>query len=275
MSIFNITPTFLIIGAQKAATSSLYSYLIQHPRIVPPKHKEVNFFNIDSNYRQGKAFYQSQFHKYINPFKRHTTFEATPEYLYLPSVPKRIHEYNKDMKLIVVFREPANRAYSAWNMFKKLNAQERIPNILEKSYIEGIPNNLKPILLGEVFPSFEEVIDLEKTYMKAENGFLEPSFLRRGLYAEQVRRYFEYFSKEQFLFLEHREIIENLIPTLNKILKFIGKEEYHWDNLNQKIANKGNYENQSPAILDELKTYYAPYNLELYKLINKEFDWNN
>lgn len=275
MSIFKISPSFLIIGAQKAATSSLYSYLIQHPSVVPPKQKEVNFFNIDSNYKQGRAFYQSQFHKYLNPFKAHFTFEATPEYLYLPSIPKRIQEFNKDMKFIVVFREPAERAYSAWNMFKKLHGLSGVPSILEQSYIDGIPNNLKATLFGEVFPSFEEVISLEKEYIKSGNGFLEPSFLRRGLYAEQVLRYLEYFDKEQFLFLEHREISENLIPTLNIILKFIGQDAYHWDNLNEKIANKGNYEVKSPAILDDLKTYYAPHNLELYKLINREFDWNN
>ena len=275
MSIFKITPSFLIIGAQKAATSSLYTYLIQHPNVVPPKQKEVNFFNIDSNFNQGKAYYQSKFHKYYNPFKKHITFEATPEYLYLPSVPKRIHEFDKNLKLIIVFREPADRAYSAWNMFKKLHSLGRVPNVIEQSYIDGIPNNLKSTLFGEVFPSFEEVIALEKAYMKSENGFIEPSFLRRGLYAEQVLRYMEHFDKEQFLFLEHREISDQLIPTLNKILKFIGQEAYHWDNLNEKIANKGNYEVKSPAILDDLKAYYAPHNLQLYKLINREFDWNN
>jgi hypothetical protein len=275
MSIFNISPSFLIIGAQKAATSSLYTYLIQHPSVVPPKQKEVNFFNIDSNYKQGESYYQNQFHKYYNPFKKHITFEATPEYLYLPSVPERIHEFNKDIKLIIVFREPTERAYSAWNMFKRIYAGGKTDSVLEQSYIDGIPNNLKSTLFGEVFPSFEEVIALEKSYIEAGNEFIEPSFLRRGLYAEQVLRYFEYFDKEQFLFLEHREISDDLIPTLNKILRFIGQEEYHWEKLNQNIANKGNYETKSLAILDELKTYYAPHNEKLYKLINREFDWNN
>ncbi len=275
MSIFSISPSFLIIGAQKAATSSLYSYLIQHPNIVPPKQKEVNFFNIDENYNRGEAFYQSQFNKYYNPFKKHVTFEATPEYLYLPHIPKRIFDYNKDLKLIVVFREPAARAYSAWNMFKKLHELEGVPSVIEKSYLEGIPNNLNPTLFGEKFPSFQKIIDLEKEYMSSDKGFLEPSFLRRGLYAEQVQCYLEYFDKEQLLFLEHREVSQHLVPTLNKILNFIGQNDYHWNNLNKTISNKGMYADKAPPVLKELKKYYVPYNLKLYKLINREFDWNN
>lgn len=275
MSIFSVTPSFLIIGAQKAATSSLYSYLIQHPNLVPPKQKEINFFNIDENYFQGPAYYHTQFNKYYNPFKAHITFEATPEYLYLPHIPKRIYEYHKDMKLIVVFREPAERAYSAWNMFKKLHSLGTVPSVIEQSYLRGTLNNLKTTLFGDKFPSFKEVVDLEKEYIETNQPFFEPSFLRRGLYAEQVLRYLEYFDKEQFLFLEHREVSQHLIPTLNKILKFIGQNEYHWNNLNKTISNKGKYADKSPAILEELKKYYAPHNLKLYKLINREFDWNN
>ena len=275
MSIFKISPSFLIIGAQKAATSSLYMYLIQHPNVVPPKLKEINFFNIDSSYNKGKSFYHSQFHKYINPFKKHITFEATPEYLYMPCVPERIYKYNKDLKLIVVFREPAERAYSAWNMFKKLHALGKLPKLLNQPFFEGIPNNIKEIFFGENFPSFEEVIALEKKGIALGEAFVEPSFLRRGLYVEQVLRYFEYFDRDQFLFLEQNEVKEQLIPTLNKILKFVGQDEYHWNNLHHEIANKGTYDTMTPAILEELKSYYAPYNLELYKLINKEFDWNN
>jgi hypothetical protein len=94
MAIFKILPKSLIIGAQKAATSSLYSYLIQHPNIVPAKIKEVNFFNLDSNYNKGSDWYTEQFIKYLNPFKKHITLEATPEYLYIPYVPERIYRFN-------------------------------------------------------------------------------------------------------------------------------------------------------------------------------------
>lgn len=275
MSVFSLYPAFLIVGAQKAATSSLYTYMIQHPSVVPPKQKEINFFNIDANYLKGNAYYHEQFNKFLNPFKKHVTFDATPEYLYLPEMPKRIFAYNPKMKLIVVLREPAERAYSAWNMFRKLSNLGTIPSVIEKPYIEGIPNNLKTLLFDQHFPSFEEIVRKEFAYMEKGSKFFEPSFVRRGLYADQLKRFMEYFPSDQLLILEHREVTDNLIQTLNSILRFVGLDDYHWSDLNTEIANKGSYIDKEPAVLRELKQFYHEPNQALFKLIDREFDWND
>jgi hypothetical protein len=275
MSLFNVKPSFLIIGAQKAATSSLYTYLIQHPNIVSPKEKELNFFNVDSNYNHGYGFYNEKFHRFLNPFKKHLTFEATPEYIYIPYVPKRIYDYNPKMKFIVILREPVERAYSAWNMFKKLHSLNKIPTVIEKSYIDNIPNNLKTILFNKDYPSFEELIKLEQKYIQDQQTFLEPSFLRRGIYHQQIQRYYQLFNANQFLFLEHREIGNSLTDTLNKVLNFVGLPTYHWNDLNRNIANKGNYEEVKPTNFQELKLFYKPHNEELFDLIQQKFDWND
>jgi hypothetical protein len=274
MSLFQCTPSFLIIGAQKAATSSLYSYLIQHPNLVPAKNKEVNFFNVDSNYYQGKKWYHAQFHRYINPLKRHVTLEATPEYLYIPFVAERIAKYNPNMKFIVVFREPVSRAYSAWNMFRKLHASGKVPSVIEKSYIENIPNNLKEILFAKEYPSFEEVVKLEMKYMEEKNAPLEPSFLRRGIYVTQLEQYFKYFKQEQFLFLEFNEATKELPLTLHKISTFLQLPDYQWQNLDLTIANQGNYEEKKAPMAEQLAQFYAPHNQKLFQLIHQKYDWS-
>lgn len=109
---------FLIIGAQKAGTTSLAKYLSQHKSILPPKEKEFNFFNLDQNYQKGKSYYESNLNRYRNPFKPRISFEATTHYLYLPHVAQRIYSYNPNFKLIILLREPSERDYSAWNMYR-------------------------------------------------------------------------------------------------------------------------------------------------------------
>src|SRR5690625_6619147 len=69
--------------------------------------------------------------KYLrNPFKKGLFFESTPENLYCRKAPFRIHDFNRDMKIIIVLREPVDRAFSAWTMYRMLaNQKEGLPDI--------------------------------------------------------------------------------------------------------------------------------------------------
>src|SRR5687768_12473294 len=75
-------PDFIIVGAQKAGTTSLHYYLKQHPKLVGSSPKEVRFFNADYNYQKGKNWYSKAFRDAKNPFKKGLYFEATPMYMY-------------------------------------------------------------------------------------------------------------------------------------------------------------------------------------------------
>lgn len=274
MSLFSNKPTFLIIGAQKAATSSLYTYLIQHPNILPAKVKEINFFNVDDNYQKGITWYNEQFTKYLNPFKKHLSFEATPEYLYIPYVPERIYKSIPDMKFIIILRDPVKRAYSAWNMFKKLHGLNRTPSVLEKGYMQNKDNNLTKILFTKNYPSFEECVQLEFEYMKNQSPFLEPSFIRRGIYHEQIERYFNFFNKKQFLILDYADFEQDLNKILEQTTDFLGISKLMLENQNYKIANKGDYKSNSASDFKDLYSFFEPHNEILYSLINKRFSWN-
>src|SRR5690242_8679107 len=102
-----IPPHFLIIGAQRCGTTSLFEYLANHPEIVPPSVKKIHFF--DSEYEKGEAWYRARFPVLENGF---ITGEATPYYLFHPRVPKRVRNWNPNVKLIVLLRNPVDRAYS-------------------------------------------------------------------------------------------------------------------------------------------------------------------
>ena len=103
-------PDFLVIGAQKSGTTSFFHYIAQHPKIFDHKAKELHFF--DLHYGRGAAWYRSQFPLLASVKKDSLVGEATPYYLCHPHAPKRIHGLVPDVKLIVLLRDPVDRAIS-------------------------------------------------------------------------------------------------------------------------------------------------------------------
>lgn len=105
---------FLIIGAQKCGTSSLFYYLLQHPELALPEKKEIHFF--DAKHQNGIGWYEDHFSHKKKADKQ--TGEATPYYLFHPLVPQRIAIHYPQIKLIVLLRSPIDRAYSHFWMIK-------------------------------------------------------------------------------------------------------------------------------------------------------------
>jgi hypothetical protein len=100
-------PDFLIIGAQRSGTSTLYQYIARHPDVRGAFRKEVHFF--DTYYDHGLDWYRACF-----PFHGFTG-ESSPSYLVNPDVPVRVAEVLPNVKLIAILRNPVERAYSAFN----------------------------------------------------------------------------------------------------------------------------------------------------------------
>lgn len=146
-------PDFLIIGAQKAGTTALYHYLIQHPQILPNKtYKEVHFFDKSENYVQGIGRYLKDFPNRLNKGTR-LTLDATPEYLFYSQVPRRIIQSLGEVKMIVLLREPASRAYSAWNMYYSFaNLPLKIQDADPRNFSEAITQELYPIAYPQTSP---------------------------------------------------------------------------------------------------------------------------
>src|SRR5699024_1535416 len=112
------SPNFMIIGAAKSGTTSLFQYLAQHPSIVPSAKKEIKYFGM-SNQIKGLRWYLNHFPK-KNKVKNKLTFEATPTYLYrAKQSPKQIVKVFPDIKFIALLRDPMKRAFSHWTWYQK------------------------------------------------------------------------------------------------------------------------------------------------------------
>ena len=270
---FKSLPEVIIIGAQKSGTSALFNYMNQHPCLQGPYKKEVHYFDAQY-YQNGISWYSKQFSPVS---KNKIIFEATPSYLYRNWCAERIYKYNKDIKLIAVLREPVGRAFSAWNMARQVYFSDERDRIVESTI--GIQNKkikegMTELLTAEHFKSFSECIFRELDIIKSGEENPVPNFIRRGIYAEQINRYFKFFEKEQLLILDHKDLIEQPDKVLGKIESFVGVRNIDWSDKDLGKKHVGAYstgiDNDTELLL---KDFYKSHNEKLFNLIGKEFDW--
>ena len=252
---------FLIIGAARSGTTSLYEYLIQHSSIYSAIGKEVYFF--DKKYSKGinwyRSFFPSKFSRFIisslqkKPF---LTGEATPRYLFHPHSPKRVHQVIPNVKLIVLLRNPIDRAYSHYQMEvdhgdEKLTFEEAI----EKEE-ERITTDLERMEKDENFYSV---------------NFYRKSYLSRGKYFNQLKRWFNYFNREQFLILKSEELYSETTETYKKTLDFLNLPLIELNTYKPFKMRK--YDSLSEETRKKLSKYFKPHNEQLYELIGRNFNW--
>lgn len=249
-------PNFIIVGAEKAGTTALHSILEQHSKIVSGRIKEIHYFDNHKWYLKKRIH---EYHSYFplpHQIDRGTlTFEATPNYLYLPDIPKRLYDYNPNLKLIISLRDPALRALSAWSMYHhnfKAGSQTHLND--PRSFSKAVSDEL-------------EFIDQEnKSYDHIE-------YIRRGIYHFQIEAYLNYFPSNQILVLENTELINLSDSTSNKIQSFLGLPIEQLKST-QKAVSKFNHSNEYTNEIKNLYKFYKPFNKKLFKLLGKEYNWN-
>lgn len=270
-------PDFLIVGAQKAGTSALESYLSEHPRIRCAKRKEVGFFSRDKCYRSGADWYEGQFPYRTRPGL--LFFEATPEYLYYPFAAERIFQFHSRIKLIVLLRNPVERAFSAWNMFRQLHSDPVVRDATIKDYLKDANPDIKRPLLellrGSEFPDFQACVENEiEMLLAGKPKPLEPSFVQRGLYADQVQRFYRQFPGENLLVLESAELREHRAMLLNRVLRFLGLRETDWTRTELPDKHVRPYDSTMPEQTRKtLQEFFQPHNAKLYSILGREFNW--
>ena len=268
-------PSFLIIGVQKSGTTTLYDILNRLPNFCGSIEKETGFFTQDKFYKQGPEWYSGQFRRCSRAAIK---FEATPAYIYYPNVPKRILSFNEHMKFIVVLREPVARCYSAWNMFRRFN-ESGADSIFAQFVQNANPAEreaVRNLLFTEHYPSFKQAVidDIERHVSQSID--IEPSFVRRGIYCEQIANYLQYFSLSRFLFLEQREL-SLPVAVMKKISVFLSIE------IDSNLVgvpvslNTGDYpsvdaETEETMLL--LRDFYRHHNEKLFSQIGVKYDWN-
>jgi len=132
------------------------------------------------------------------------------------------------------------------------------------------------------FHTFSESIDLEIQAMAGRTGPLEPSVVRRGLYAEQLERYLDLFPNHQLLVLDSADLRQRLPETLTRVVEFLGLREHDWQKLdNKRSASNANYRElksqyESPISVEcrrRLEGFFRPHNKRLYDLLGRDFSW--
>ena len=251
-------PDFIIIGTVRSGTTSLYSNICEHPCVLPAAYDELGFF--DSNFHLGLNWYRSLFPTNFSKWyvKRKMKFaitgEDTPFYIWNPDVAQRILKILPNVKLIVLFRNPVDRAYSNYH----LGRRDGDENLSFEDAIQSELENLKK---------------LEKNSEKNIEKYTIPrSYVAKGFYSEQLKTWLKLFKREQ-LFITSTENFElNPQETLNQIFDFLQIPKYEITHPKKyKVASYPKMENETRKFL---VNFYKKFNDELFELIGKEFDGN-
>ncbi|MCV6637968.1 sulfotransferase domain-containing protein [Candidatus Albibeggiatoa sp. nov. NOAA] len=186
---------FLICGAQKAGTSALAKSLKEHPDIYMSEQKELHFFDNDGYFQTNQPNYENYHQHFVNAQSHQLWGEATPAYMYWQTSPQRMHQYNPHLKLIVILRNPIERAYSHWNMQQHNKAHTF---------------------------SFREALQHELS-LKAQGVTEHKKFscMSRGFYSQQLQRIQQYFPKQQLLALKYDTFKNDPQQTLNLVSQFL------------------------------------------------------
>jgi hypothetical protein len=237
-------PDYMVIGAQKSGTWSLYDALCQHPLIVPARRKETHYFSL--NYSRGPTWYRSQF-----PLRRaltggKLTGEATAYYLFHPGAPKRARGLVPHARLIVILRDPMTRAYSQYR---------------------------HEVREGRETLSFEAALAAEEERLSTGDTFHfhRHSYAARGRYAEQLERWFGFFPREQFLILIAEEFFADPQSIVDKVAEWLGLPHATIGDLSPK--NVGNAGMLDAATSQKLRAAFEPHNAHLAVLLGRELPW--
>lgn len=239
------SPDFIIIGSQKCGTTSLYHYLAQHPKIISSIIKEIHFWS--RNFEQGLEWYLAQFPP-LPQKQKMLTGEASPSYLDHYETPERLFQDFPDLKLIVLLRNPVDRAISHYHHWQREGWAYREFQAAVETEIKQLQNN-------------------EQDFWSQPNGYVS-----RGVYIKFIKKWMSIFPKEQFLIIQSEDFYKNPPQLLSQVYQFIGVSNQKLDSYKQ--YNSGSYSSIDPAIIEALKNYYKPYNAELEEFLGVKFNWD-
>jgi hypothetical protein len=209
-------------------------------------------------YQNGTMFYRSHFPSKTKMKQGVITGEATPGYLFNPYAPRRIFQLLPNVKLIVVLRDPVDRAISHY--FHSIREHGAFLPIEEALKIE------EEILAPELIKMQEDELYDSEIYRLR-------SYKRRGIYIDQLSNYLNYFSMDQILILKSEDLFSDPLKFLSEIFGFLNVDSGSLPN-DLTPKNVGNSSTKvSPLVYEELANYFAPHNERLYQFLGHDFGW--
>ncbi|CAH2073700.1 unnamed protein product, partial [Iphiclides podalirius] len=264
----------LIIGVRKCGTRALLEMLYLHP-MVQKASGEVHFFDRDENYALGLDWYRS---KMPLSFKGQITIEKSPSYFVTPEVPERVRAMNSSVRLLLIVREPVTRAISDYTQLRS-RATPSVP----AHALAGLTPHLTP----DAAKPFEHLAI-------SPDGSINVAYrpIAISLYHAYMHRWLEVFPREQILVVNGDQLIEDPVPQLRRIEKFLGLEH--------KIGRKNFYFNETkgfyclrndttdkclretkgrkhprvdPAVVTKLRKFFVQHNQRFYDLVGEDLGW--
>jgi hypothetical protein len=261
-----LLPDFLIIGTQRGGTTSLYHYLQSHSCIEMTATKELHFF--DRQFHKGLAWYRAHFptllEKYCSLYLHKQVFlagEASPEYLFIPHTPTRVAQALPHAKLIVLLRNPVDRAYSHYHLTVELGHERLSFEEAIQWEEERIGKERERVLADENYESY---------------AYVHFSYLSRGIYVDQLQAWMRLFPREQFLILKSEDLYADPAATLQKVLAFLNlpESDQHLPTNVYKQYNGKTASHMDPALRKRLLEYFEPHNARLCTYLGVNFGWD-
>ena len=193
-------PDFLGLGVQKGGTTTLHRLLERHPSVFLPPLKEVHYFSL--HFGEGEAWYRNQF---ASAELEQRCGEITPYYLFHPEVPQRMHALLPKARLIVLLRDPVERALSQYFHSRRLG-------------FESLPLEQALVAESERLKGCQDILRAADGRHRSHQ---EHSYLSRSCYERQIPAWQALYRPEQLLFLRSEELFEQPAQAWEKILCFL------------------------------------------------------
>jgi len=202
-------PNFIIVGAPKAGTTSLYHYLSEHPEVFMSEPKEMNFFSREEIEDQGlyyadfKAKDMQSYERLFDGVKEEKAVgEGSVSYLFYPNTPQKIKDVLPDVKIIILLRDPVERAFSHYLMDYRM---------------------------GLVDLSFEDIVYQQSRH--AQSHLFYQQFVELGMYYEQVKRYIDLFGQGQVKIYLQEDLRQNTEGVVQGLYQFLNIDATFLPNL--------------------------------------------
>jgi hypothetical protein len=259
-------PSFLIIGAERAGTTSLYQYLVQHPQVMSATLHRKGAYYFATNFDKGVRWYRAHFPTELAirararraNVDRVITGEACPYYIFHPLVPERVHALLPDSRFILMLRDPVSRAYSHFQQETKRGTE----HLSFEDAIRAEPERLAG----------------EEARMIREPGYYSfnhqhHAYLARGHYLEQIQRWHAWFPPDRLLIIDSAEFFANPDSGFSEVLRFLHLTPTSLNAYPQ--LNARSYEQIAPATRARLREHFAEPNRRLEEYLGRSFSWGS
>jgi hypothetical protein len=251
-------PQFLVIGSQRAGTSSLHYWLAQHPLLQPAAIKEVHYFDGGLPGKRvvwpcGTDWYAAHFPIRARLPIGTKCFESSPLYLFHPEAAARVASTLPEAKLVVLLRDPTQRAISHY-FHEKAKGRETLGLA---AALDAEQDRLAPCWQ-------------QANYNTA--AFVQKSYMARGEYAVQLERWLRYFPRSSLLLLNSEDLFSEPRRTLSSVFAFLGVEDVSADVVTTRHNRGISAQEADSCLRKRLDEHFASHNERLVELLGNGFN---